>query len=151
MEKRNKCFGQILGLMTIGIRIDHGCRVFDPHSFGRHDEFVGTSALHARQQFVFVGHDHIANAAFALAQKNTCTACHGVENKIVGPGFREIAQRYATRADAAAYLAGKIRSGGSGVWGEIPMPPQSLPEADAQAIAQWLADGAKRNPPRRVK
>ncbi len=88
--------------------------------------------------------DPAANAAFALAQKNTCTACHGVENKIVGPGFREIAQRYATRADAAAYLAGKIRSGGQGVWGAIPMPPQALSDADAAALAQWLVGGAPR-------
>lgn len=85
-----------------------------------------------------------AAAAFALAQKNTCTACHGVENKIVGPGFREIAQRYASRADAEAYLAAKIKSGGQGVWGAIPMPPQALSDADAAALARWVAAGARR-------
>lgn len=85
-----------------------------------------------------------AAAAFALAQKNTCTACHGVENKIVGPGFREIAQRYASRADAEAYLVAKIKSGGQGVWGAIPMPPQALSDADAAALARWVAAGARR-------
>jgi cytochrome c len=79
---------------------------------------------------------------FALAQKHGCTACHGLENKLVGPGFVEIAKKQGSRADALDYLSGKIRNGGSGVWGAIPMPPQSLGEADAKAIAQWLAAGA---------
>jgi cytochrome c len=83
-------------------------------------------------------------ATVALAQKHTCTACHGVENKIVGPSFRDIAKKYAGRTDAAAYLAGKVKAGGSGVWGAIPMPAQALGEADAKVIAQWLADGAKK-------
>jgi cytochrome c len=81
-------------------------------------------------------------SASALTQKHTCVACHGVENKIVGPAFRDIARKYGDRADAVAYLTGKIRSGGSGLWGAIPMPAQSLSEADAQTIAQWLAAGA---------
>jgi S-disulfanyl-L-cysteine oxidoreductase SoxD len=85
-----------------------------------------------------------ASAALALSQKHGCVACHGVENRIVGPGFREIAAKHGTRADAEAYLAGKIRAGGQGVWGQIPMPPQTLPEADARMIAQWLAGGAKK-------
>ncbi len=83
-----------------------------------------------------------AQAAVALAQKHTCTACHGVTNRIVGPGFQEIARKYASRSDAVAYLGGKIRAGGSGVWGAIPMPEQTLPEDDLKAIAQWLATGA---------
>jgi cytochrome c551/c552 len=83
-------------------------------------------------------------AAWALAQKRNCTACHGVENRIVGPSFHEIARRYGERADAVAYLVGKIRSGGSGLWGAIPMPPQTLPDTEAQALASWLAAGAKK-------
>ena len=83
-----------------------------------------------------------AAAALAAAQKYTCTACHGVDKKIVGPGLREIAVKYQGRADAEAYLLGKIRAGGQGVWGPIPMPAQTLPEADAKLIAQWLASGA---------
>ena len=84
-----------------------------------------------------------AAAATALTQKHNCVACHGVNNRIVGPGFREIAQKYAGRTDAAGYLAAKIKAGGAGVWGSTPMPPQTLAEADAKLIAQWLADGAK--------
>jgi len=83
-------------------------------------------------------------AAAALLNKHGCVACHGMETKLVGPGFREIAKKYAGRADAAAYLAGKIKSGGTGVWGAIPMPPQALPEPDAKAIAQWLSEGMKK-------
>ena len=82
-------------------------------------------------------------AALALAQKHTCTACHGLDHKIVGPALRDIAKKYAGRADALAYLAGKIKTGGAGVWGPVPMPPQALAEADAKSIAQWLADGAR--------
>jgi cytochrome c len=77
-----------------------------------------------------------------LLQKHACTTCHGIDRKIVGPSFADIAKKYPGRADAAAYLAGKIKAGGSGVWGSIPMPAQALPEADARAIARWLATGA---------
>lgn len=83
-------------------------------------------------------------AALALAQKHACTACHGTDAKIVGPGFREIAAKYNGRGDAEAYLAGKIRSGGQGLWGPIPMPPQTLPDTDVRLLAQWLATGATR-------
>nr|WP_256861591.1 c-type cytochrome [Hydrogenophaga sp. H7] len=80
----------------------------------------------------------------SLLAANACTACHGVKNKIVGPGFNEIAAKHKGRADAEAYLVGKIKSGGSGVWGAVPMPPQpQIKDDDAKAIAQWIAAGAK--------
>ena len=81
--------------------------------------------------------------AVALAKQHNCLACHGLDQKILGPGLREVAQKYAGRPDAAEYLLGKIRSGGSGVWGNIAMPPQTLPAVDAQALAAWLAGGSK--------
>ncbi len=81
--------------------------------------------------------------AKALLNSNSCTACHGVKSKIVGPGFNEIAAKHKGRADLEAYLMGKIRNGGEGVWGAVPMPPQAqVGEADAKAIAQWIAAGA---------
>lgn len=83
-------------------------------------------------------------AAIALAGKYSCTACHAMQNKGVGPAFLDIAKKYSGRTDAVQYLAGKIKSGGSGVWGSIPMPPQTLGEEDAKAIAQWLAAGAQK-------
>jgi len=78
-------------------------------------------------------------AAFALAQKNSCTACHGIDKKLVGPSFQDIAKKHAGKAD---YLAGKIKGGSAGVWGPIPMPAQTLSEAEAKTIAGWLASGA---------
>ena len=80
-------------------------------------------------------------AALALAQKNNCTACHAVDKKILGPSFQEIAKKHAGKTD---YLAGKIKAGGGGVWGPIPMPAQSLSDADAKTLAVWLAAGAAR-------
>jgi cytochrome c len=87
-------------------------------------------------------------ASFAPIQKlltaNNCLACHGIDKKIVGPGMTEIAKKYAGRGDAQAYLAQKIRVGGAGVWGGIPMPAQAISEGDAATLAKWLAEGAKR-------
>jgi len=80
-----------------------------------------------------------SKAAIAMLTKYTCVACHGVDKKIVGPAFTDVARKHAGKAD---YLAGKIKSGGSGVWGPIPMPAQALPEADAKVIAAWIAAGA---------
>jgi cytochrome c len=80
-------------------------------------------------------------AALALAQKYQCTACHAMDKKLVGPSFAEIARRHAGKVD---YLAGKIRAGGAGVWGPIPMPAQTLPDADLRLVATWLANGANR-------
>jgi S-disulfanyl-L-cysteine oxidoreductase SoxD len=82
-------------------------------------------------------------SAQALARKLNCLSCHGIDNKVVGPGLREVSKKYAARSDAAEYLAQKIVSGGSGVWGSVPMPPQSVPAADAKALAQWIAAGAR--------
>ncbi len=79
-----------------------------------------------------------------LIARHACTGCHGMANKIIGPGFNEIATRYQGRTDAQAYLSKRIKEGGQGVWGEMPMPPQAgLKESDAEEIARWIASGAK--------
>jgi cytochrome c len=75
-------------------------------------------------------------ALLAVLQKNTCTACHAPEQKLVGPSWADIAARHAGKPE---YLEGKIRAGGSGVWGAVPMPPQSIPAEDARRVADWLA------------
>ena len=76
--------------------------------------------------------------------RELCTSCHGMTNTIVGPAFQDVAKKYTGRADAVEYLSAKIRKGGQGVWGSIPMPEQSqLNESDARLIAGWLAGGAK--------
>ncbi|MFN0184190.1 MAG: c-type cytochrome [Aquabacterium sp.] len=79
----------------------------------------------------------------ALARKLNCMACHGIDSKLVGPGLREVSKKYAGQGDAVAYLAQRISGGGGGVWGAVPMPPQAVSAADAQALAKWIAEGAK--------
>jgi S-disulfanyl-L-cysteine oxidoreductase SoxD len=79
-----------------------------------------------------------------LLAKNACTACHAVERKLVGPSFQEIAKKHAGRTDAVAYLGQKIKAGGVGVWGQIPMPAQNISAQDAQTLATWLAEGARK-------
>jgi S-disulfanyl-L-cysteine oxidoreductase SoxD len=79
----------------------------------------------------------------ALAQKSQCLTCHGLDRKVLGPALRDVAKKYAGQADATALLLRKIVEGGSGVWGPVPMPAQTIPAADAQALAAWLAAGAR--------
>ena len=82
--------------------------------------------------------------AKGLLAANACTACHGINNKIVGPGFNEILAKQKGKADLEDYLVSKIKGGGSGVYGSVPMPPQpQLSDADARTIAKWIAGGAK--------
>ncbi len=77
-----------------------------------------------------------------LAASQGCVACHAVDAQVLGPAFRAIAKKHANRADIVPYLQEKIRSGGTGVWGSIPMPAQSLTGDEARAIADWIATGA---------
>ena len=74
-----------------------------------------------------------------LLQKNSCTACHAADRKLVGPSWTDVAKKHPGRGD---YLAGKIRAGGSGAWGDVPMPPQAISAEEAVRIAEWLASGA---------
>ena len=85
-----------------------------------------------------------ARTPTALLDQHACSACHGIDSKLVGPSFKDIAKKYASHDDALGYLVQKIRSGGSGVWGAVPMPPQSIAETDARTIAQWIAETSKR-------
>ena len=80
-----------------------------------------------------------AMASKELAQAKNCLACHSVDNKVVGPGFKEVAAKYAGDKAAAATLATKIIAGGGGVWGAIPMPanPQ-VKEPEAKKLAAWI-------------
>ncbi len=75
----------------------------------------------------------------ALATSKNCMACHGVDKKIVGPAFKDVAAKYKADASAADKLAVKIIKGGAGVWGAVPMPanPQ-VNEADAKKLATWV-------------
>jgi cytochrome c len=78
-------------------------------------------------------------ADVGLLQKNNCLACHNATQTVVGPSFKDVANKYRGQADAADKLARKIRLGGSGVWGAMPMPahPQ-ISDADAKKLAVYV-------------
>jgi cytochrome c len=79
-----------------------------------------------------------------LAKASACTACHGVSEKLVGPGFREVATRYSGDTGAESRLVAKVKSGGAGAWGAVPMPAQpQVKDTDARALVQWILGGAR--------
>ncbi len=85
-----------------------------------------------------------ANPALEMATKSGCMACHGVNNKIVGPGYNEVVARYKDQADAESRLVAKVKNGGQGVWGSIPMPPNGhLKDEDLKTLVKWILSGAK--------
>ncbi len=78
-------------------------------------------------------------ASEQLAQNSSCLACHGIDNKIVGPGFKDVAAKYKDDEDAAAMLAEKVRNGGGGTWGAIPMPPNAaVSDEDIATLIEWV-------------
>lgn len=80
-----------------------------------------------------------ATADQALAQKNACMSCHGIDKKIVGPAFKDVAKKYAGDKTVEAKLLTKVKMGGKGAWGEIPMPPNpQVSDADAKKIIAWI-------------
>lgn len=81
-----------------------------------------------------------ADAAEALAQKNGCLACHNVQQKVIGPAYKDIAAKYKGDKTAEAKLIAKVKTGGSGTWGPIPMPPNSpqVKDEDIKTIVQWV-------------
>lgn len=74
----------------------------------------------------------------ALAKSKNCFSCHTLDKKLVGPNYKEVAAKYKGDAGAAAKLATKIKAGGSGAWGAIPMPPNNVSEAEAKKLADWI-------------
>ena len=84
----------------------------------------------------------LSNVAFAseqLAKEKNCLACHAIDQKLVGPAYKDVAAKYKGDKSAEGKLATKIQKGGSGVWGAIPMPanPQ-VSEAEAKTLAKWV-------------
>ena len=74
-----------------------------------------------------------------LAQKSGCFACHTVDKKLVGPAYKDVAAKYKGQKDAEAKLFKKVKEGGTGVWGTVPMPPNShVPDADIKALVKWV-------------
>lgn len=80
-----------------------------------------------------------ASADEALAKSKNCMACHQIDKKVVGPSYKDVAKKYAGQADAAAKLEGKVKKGGSGVWGTVPMPPNAaVSDADIKKLVAWV-------------
>lgn len=74
-----------------------------------------------------------------LAKKSACTACHAVDKKLVGPAYKEVAKKYAGNKAAEALLLDKVKKGGVGVWGQVPMPPNAaVKDEDAKALVKWI-------------
>jgi cytochrome c len=85
-----------------------------------------------------------ALASEALAKKYNCLACHAVDKKLVGPSYQDVAAKYKGDAGAEAKLIAKVKNGGSGAWGQIPMPPNaSVPDADIKTLVQWVLSQKK--------
>ena len=97
--------------------------------------------LVAPEKIVTAGNSVPLASIKSVLDKNACLACHGMNNKLVGPSFKDIAARYKTTDVSVALLSGKIRDGSQGAWGAIPMPAQALSAAESAQIAQWLIGG----------
>ncbi len=81
-----------------------------------------------------------AKAAEALAQKSGCLACHSIDKKVLGPAYKDVAAKYKGDKTAEAKLVAKVKAGGSGVWGPMPMPANSpqVKDADITTVVQWV-------------
>ena len=95
------------------------------------------SALIAASAFAVLAGNASANAD--LAKAKNCLACHAVDKKLVGPSYKEVAAKYANDKDAVAKLSKKVREGGSGVWGTMPMPPNAqVSAAESETLVKWI-------------
>ena len=83
-----------------------------------------------------------ALANLDLATKSGCTACHAVDKKVVGPGYKEVAAKYKGDAKAEAMLVDKVKKGGVGTWGQVPMPPNAgVKDEDIKTLVKWVLSG----------
>lgn len=80
-----------------------------------------------------------AQASEELAKKYMCLTCHTLDKKLVGPSYHDVATKYKNDKTAEAKLVDKVKKGGMGVWGQIPMPPNDkVPDADVKALVKWI-------------
>ena len=92
-------------------------------------------ALMAAAGVVMAGQVH---ADEALAKAKNCMACHAIDKKLVGPAYKEVAAKYKGDKGAAAMLATKVKAGGKGVWGQVPMPPNNVTDDEAKKLVAWV-------------
>jgi cytochrome c len=95
---------------------------------------------------LYIANAHAASdsaTAFTLAKQNACLGCHAVDRKVVGPSFQSIAKKYVGDSNAKVFLKNKIRNGGSGSWGVVPMPANAkLSDEDLNSVTSWILRGA---------
>jgi cytochrome c len=78
-------------------------------------------------------------ASDELAKKHACFACHTTDKKMVGPSYKDVAAKYRNDKEALAKLAQKVKNGSQGVWGNVPMPPNTaVPDGDINALVKWI-------------
>jgi cytochrome c len=81
----------------------------------------------------------LAQSPEDLLKSNACTACHAIDKKLVGPAYKEVAAKYRGQKDAEGKLAEKVKKGGVGVWGQVPMPPNAhVKDADIAAMVKYV-------------
>ena len=107
---------------------------------------LSQEAIWAIRSYLDTRHEEEAgpvNEMAALAKKSNCLSCHAVDTRGVGPAYREVAKKYAKDKNAEARLLTKLKKGGSGSWGKVPMPPMdSVPEQDLKSLIKWIMAGA---------
>jgi cytochrome c len=80
-----------------------------------------------------------SSAGETLVKGSDCASCHAVDHKVVGPAFMDVAKRYAGQPGTIAKLSQKIRAGGSGTWGAVPMTPHpDFTDAQLKQIVTWV-------------
>ncbi len=80
-----------------------------------------------------------ADVGLSLAQKNGCLNCHAVDRKVIGPAYKDVAAKYRGQPGIEDKLVAKIRNGGGGVWGTMPMPPNpQVSDADLHTLVKWV-------------
>jgi cytochrome c551/c552 len=148
---QNRTFGGVVGVDTTRPALAAAAGASPPPRFAAASSSSASSAASSpspRPASPLASPAPAAPAAshpmLAVATRHGCMACHAVDRKLVGPSFRDVASKYRSSVSTQV-LAKKMRDGGSGAWGPIPMPPQTqLPAADAEALAAWILGGDSR-------
>jgi cytochrome c len=73
----------------------------------------------------------------ALARSKGCLGCHAIDKKVVGPAYKDVAQKYAGQ-NVVDQLSEKVMKGGGGVWGGMAMPPNAVTAEEAKKLVQWV-------------
>mgnify|MGYP000039931379 CR=1 FL=1 len=111
----------------------------NPVLAARAKAFATLATAKTRAELLEGGSVAAGQAIVANHLNANCLACHSVDQKLVGPAYKDVAAKYAGQKDAVDKLAAKIIKGGSGVWGPVPMPANAqVNDAEAKKLAAWV-------------